>query len=604
MKKFQHALLVLAVLATQFACSMNDLPRNMSLKAFDPHRPDFVCKHEADVVPPIDPEAEQWLQQGLVLTNGTLWPDQRDYKGAVQLWQKAADRKHWKAMLNLANAYAQGEGVQRDTEHAVQIIEQAMKLGIPAAFDVMGSYHMNGVGVKSDASRAYAFWELAADMGSANAQAYLGEKLTALYDNPPSFWGNRKVGMKMLECGMAQGNGKAAFELGVETNGDDSKLHENYGRALRIFHEGVKFGSAESASWLGSAFSSGEAVALHMKDPARSERYRVLAKALDLDSDLRLPNLDKVLPLPPARLPMWDGKKESLIEAAKAVVPTPPAKPTPEPAANPASKLTGKAHIPEGWMLPERPAIEVPAQYETTAAPEAGYWLARLMRPTSDEHDAWNAAQLPMQYARGELFDRTRQGLRDEDGRIAFHYVGQLVPVPPSHPELLLYKNPLVERGIARYGDIPETAIICKGQAACRKTGVWEAHVADDHALAPVFNQWHRQAYVQEGQAFPDPRDQHLDIAKQDVTWRWLDQANKGDPAGLMSISMDEPKLVAAATVEVAEEQPEAEASAQATGPAGAAPPQADTPSPSQAQAPQPDKGKPGLLDRLWRPRG
>ena len=138
------------------ACPMDDLPRNQSLKAFDPHRADFVCKHEADAVPPIDPEAEQWFQQGLALTSMTLWPDQRDYKKAAQLWQQAADRKHWKAMLNLASAYVQGEGVERDTEHAVQIVEQAMQLGIPAAYDLMGTYHMNGTGVKQDASRAYA----------------------------------------------------------------------------------------------------------------------------------------------------------------------------------------------------------------------------------------------------------------------------------------------------------------------------------------------------------------------------------------------------------------------------------------------------------------
>lgn len=599
MKKLQQALLILAVSITQFACSMNDLPRNMSLKAYDPHRPDFICKHEADVVPPIDPEAEQWLQQGLALTNGALWPDQRDYKGAVQLWQKAADRKHWKAMLNLANAYAQGEGVPRDTERAVQIVEQAMKLGIPGAFDLMGSYHMNGVGVKQDASRAYAFWEMAADMGSASAQAYLGGKLTALYDNPPSFWGNRKVGLKMLECGVAQGNGSAAYELAGTLAGTDKSLDEDNERALRIFHEGVKFGHDKSAAWLGGAFASGEPLVQRMKDPARAERYLAIADVLELDPDLRLPNLDKVLPLPPARLPSWDGKKESLIEAAKAVVPTPPIKPKPTPAANPASKLTGKAHIPEGWMLPERPAIDVPAQYETTAAPEAGYWLARLLRTVTDEHHAWNAAQRPMHYAHGELFDRTRPGLRDEDGRIAFHYMGQLVPVPPSDAQPLFDQNPLVARGIARYGDQPEPAVICKGNAPCRKTGVWEARVAGDHAHAAVFNQWHRQAYMQEGQAFPDPKALHLDIEPREVTWRWLAQANDGDPTGFMTIKIDEPQVLAAAHAAA----PEVESGIQREVEAFAAPDTQASPAvPTQASAQQPvtKTDKPGLLSRIW----
>ena len=51
------------------------LPRNMSLKAFDPHRQDFVCKHEADLVPPIDAQAEAWFQEGLRLTSRDLWPN-------------------------------------------------------------------------------------------------------------------------------------------------------------------------------------------------------------------------------------------------------------------------------------------------------------------------------------------------------------------------------------------------------------------------------------------------------------------------------------------------------------------------------------------------
>lgn len=57
----------------------------------------------------------------------------------------------------------------------------------------------------------------------------------------------------------------------------------------------------------------------HFIDPARGQRYSVLGDALWLNPDLRFPNLDKVLPLPPAPLPQWDGKPKSLINAAKGV---------------------------------------------------------------------------------------------------------------------------------------------------------------------------------------------------------------------------------------------------------------------------------------------
>lgn len=318
-----------AVLLLQVTHAANAQTRNMDLQAFDPHRSDFTCKHEADVVPPIDPEAEQWHLEAMAATSQDLWEENRDYKRAVELWRKAGERKHWKALINLANAYANGEGVPRNTEQAVQILEQAMKLGVPGAYDLMGTYHMDGLGVKQDASRAYAFWQLAADMGSPSAMAYIGKALRADYDNPAQgFWGNRTVALKMLECGFAQGNGAAALALGVTINGDKAERGENDAHSLKVLHEGVKFGCYECAYSLFSKFDSGAPVVNNMPDPARAERYNRLGDALERNTDLRFPNLDKVLPLPPAPLPKWDGQRQTLIDAAKAPAPAPAIKPT------------------------------------------------------------------------------------------------------------------------------------------------------------------------------------------------------------------------------------------------------------------------------------
>ncbi|KIQ20855.1 hypothetical protein RT97_27840 [Variovorax paradoxus] len=513
---------------------MNDLPRNMNLKAFDPHRADFVCRHEADAVPPIDPEAEQWLQQGLALTSPALWPEERDYGKALQLWQRAAERKHWKAMLNVANAYAEGDGVPKDTERAVQLVEAAMKLGIPAAYDVMGTYHMEGVGVKQDASRAYAFWELAADKGSPSAMAYLGAKMDADYDNPQrGFWGNRKVALKMLECAFAQGNGKAAHALGSTLAGTDASRGEDYARALKILHEGVKLGSAESASYLSFTFRVGKPMVGDVKDGARAERYGVLGDALELNPDLRLPNLDRVLPLPPTPLPKWDGNKQTLIDAAKAVVAVPVVPPGPGPSAGP--QRSGRAHVPEGHALPEEPQRHVPAQFESTAAPESGYWIARLIRPVGERHLAWNAEQVPMRYARGELFDRTRPGLMPEDGRIQFHYLGELVALPVHAVPV---GDPRVARRIAREAQLPEPARRCLGDRSCPATGIWQASVPGSHPMATTFNQWHRQAYVLQGRPFPHPGEAGLDIESGQVTWTWWNQANRESPVGIAHVGL------------------------------------------------------------------
>jgi len=179
----------------------------------------------------------------------------------------------------------------------------------------MGTYHQSAMGVKGDISRAYAFWELAADMGSPSAQTFLGRALLAGYDNPKEgIWSNQPVGMKMLECAFAQGFGKAAHELGLEY-----EYRKNFKEAIRVQHEGVKFGSERCAHSLSSLFRGAEMMnGGPAPDSARAERYSALGDALYHNRDLRFPNLDKVLPLPPASLPQWDmNQPDTLIDAAK-----------------------------------------------------------------------------------------------------------------------------------------------------------------------------------------------------------------------------------------------------------------------------------------------
>ena len=322
------ALLALNLLACHKMPPIDSSPRHQALKTFDPHRKDFTCVYEADAVPPIDPEAEGWHQQAMYVTRSELWPNQRDWRQAEALWIKATERKHWKAMMNLASLYETGRGegaleVAEDNFRSIAIVEHAMALGIPAAFDKIGNYHATGMPtIRHDKSRAWAFWELAADMGNPQSMTHIGKALSGTYDNPEEgFWGNRSVALPMLECAVAQGFGQAALVLGVTLDGADASIGESYVRALQVLHEGVKFGSEGAANYLFGAFDDGDAIVRRIKDPTRARRYKTLADALYHNPDLRFPNLDKVIPLPPATLPQWDGQLQSLVDAAKAVVP-------------------------------------------------------------------------------------------------------------------------------------------------------------------------------------------------------------------------------------------------------------------------------------------
>jgi TPR repeat protein len=301
------------------------LPRNMSLTAFNPHRPTYSCKREAEVLPIPEREAEAWLQEGLRITSHDRSLGERDFVRAVDLWSAATDRGHWKAMMNLAGVWARGAGrgalgVRPDPERAVQILERAMLLNVPSAFSAMGTYHSIGLGVKRDPSRAYAFWQLAADMGSAEAQGIVGKSLIAGFDNPKErFWSNRPVAEQMLECAASQGNGKAARDFATYLR----VIKDDTIRAIPLLHAGVIVGSEECATDLASLFRDGQ-VPDGRVDEDRADRYSILADAIYYNRDLRFPNLDKVLPLPPAQLPKWNGDWKTLIDAAKGVTPTAP----------------------------------------------------------------------------------------------------------------------------------------------------------------------------------------------------------------------------------------------------------------------------------------
>lgn len=532
------------------------LTRNINLKTFDPHRKDFVCVHEAEKVPPIEAQADAWYQRALQLTSPGLWPNKRDYPQALKLAQQAIERKHWKALIFAAGLYAKGEGVPRNPEMAVRLIEQGMQWGVPAAFDALGTFYQDGTGVKQDISRAYALWELAADLGNADAQAYLGASFIAVEDNPPDVWANIPVGKDLLECAASQGNAKGAFELAVrlEMEGrlasDVQQSRANYSRALKTMHDAVKFGSEKAASWLSASFSGGDRNVGNVKDSARAERYAVLDDALYNNPDLKFPNLDKVLPLPPVALPKWDGNKQHLVDAAKGVVFAPDA-PVPHPNTSMTDPLY---HISEGYTLPDEPLQTVIGHLQK--ASQGGFWKARVS-VLADEASAIAAAQrlnstLPRRYAVGDslasravwqegvaLPDRADwQALTQEQlSGVEWRYYGKPIPLVGLERDLL------AERHVAVQVVSPTLHRECNGALVCPVTGVWWAEAEEDLPFALAYQSTYgnpllNQSYVEQGQRFPNPQDRGFAMLPEAITWHWLGQANAQGANGTSHVTV------------------------------------------------------------------
>jgi TPR repeat protein len=430
-------------------------------------------------------------------------------------------------MMNLASLYERGDGegqyaVAEDGDRAVKIVEEGMRLGIPAAYDKMGNYHATGVsGIKRDSSRAWAFWQLAAEMGNPQALTHIGVALAATYDGP-GFWANRPIAIEMLECAVSQGFGQAAYELGFVLDGKDISIGKNYSRGLQVLHEGVKLGSEKAANSLFSKFDRGVPMVGNIKDPIRAARYSALGDALYHNPDLRFPNLDKVLPLPPAKLPPWDGNPDSLVNAAMAVsqVKRPP--PTP------GSQRTGRAHIPDGWVLTGTPQLPPGESVQDaqgrawglrarTHAHFTGYWLPRIDVIRSDWQVQWNAAQVQWHFKRAEELPSLEKHIPPGYGAVHWYYQGQ----PQKLQRTSAYP---VQRGIARevVRERGEVDVACAAGRACPVTGIWSPKAAEDHPQVKSISDWWHQRFIEKGQSMPDARSWGM-AGEGRITWHLLE---------------------------------------------------------------------------------
>jgi hypothetical protein len=118
----------------------------------------------------------------------------------------------------------------------------------------------------------------------------------------------------MLMCAFRQGHGQAAYEIGMR-----AELLNAFDIAMEYYQAGTTFGSERCAVSLRIMFDKNGWTMLDQKgqekakqmgivpDAEREKRYDDISDALRLNPDLRLTRLDRVLPLPPAKLPPWRG---------------------------------------------------------------------------------------------------------------------------------------------------------------------------------------------------------------------------------------------------------------------------------------------------------
>jgi len=299
---------------------MHTIP--VGLRPFDINGPIPNCGRWKDTMPQTrDPAAYRlYINARKLWRSKIAWQlTRQEALSILHDVQDAANQGDWGARALMAYFYLHGLGpldtnhvLDPDADKLVQILRSAVAAGQAWAHYDLGVAHEHGYGGAAlDDQIAWAYYLKAAELGSPEAQMALASAYLKVQRHDAE--------QAMMMCAYKQEHGPAAYKFGSY-----AKLRKNFAVALDYYQAGTRFGSKESAASLMFMFDTEEwnsrdkedKIALKaldvLPDPERKNRYDQISDALDLNPDLKLTQLDQVLPLPPAELPTWNGIRDAI----------------------------------------------------------------------------------------------------------------------------------------------------------------------------------------------------------------------------------------------------------------------------------------------------
>ena len=276
---------------------------------------EFTCVHEAK--PPLSPDTQKLYNYARYHDLHNMWngkPGDLTWQDAAAYYRIAAANGDYKANIRLQYLLQSGRVTAQNPKDEVYNLNKQLEKQLPAtAYYNLYGYLTKGYGVKTAKKEGrFAYLRKAADMGSREAQYEIAEILDAMQDDR-TFELRKKLKVQFYSCASEQGLGEASLALGIIL-----KIRKNYSEAVKTFHQGAKNGNYQSASRLSHGFdkkftADDELDYLALKpDAERKVRYEMIGDYLFRNDYLqpKVPDLDKIVPLPPAKLPPWDGKIE------------------------------------------------------------------------------------------------------------------------------------------------------------------------------------------------------------------------------------------------------------------------------------------------------
>ena len=272
---------------------------------------EFVCKHEEK--PELSQETQQLYNYALYHDLHNMWTGKKGdavWNGLARYYRIAAMNGDYKANIRLQYLLKSGRISSDMPQTEVHNLNEELAKQLPAtAYYNLYGYLDVGYGVRTEKDGKYAYLRKAADLRSREAQYVVSEMLGDINDEE-TLQMRLNIIKQLRSCASEQGLGIASNFLGIHLQSD-----KDYKDAVKAFYQGIKNGNAASARYLSSGFGGSQKeddmYFLNLQeDLERSKRYKAIARYLS-DKDYlqpKVPDLDDIVPLPPAPLPEWDGK--------------------------------------------------------------------------------------------------------------------------------------------------------------------------------------------------------------------------------------------------------------------------------------------------------
>ena len=276
---------------------------------------EFTCQKEE--LPPLSEETQQLYNYALYHDLHNMWTGEKgdsEWNGLARYYRIAAANGDYKANVRLQYLLNTGRISTDMPQTEVHNLNEELAKQLPAtAYYNLYGYLDVGYGVRTEKDGKYAYLRKAADLGSREAQYVIAEMLADIEDSEETqeaFKYRLNLVKQLRSCASEQGLGEVSSNLGISL-----QMDKKYQEALKVFHQGVKNGDSISALVLSHAFESGvQADNLNFLDVSpddeRVKRYHMISSYLSRYDYLqpKVPDLDEIVPLPPAKLPEWDGK--------------------------------------------------------------------------------------------------------------------------------------------------------------------------------------------------------------------------------------------------------------------------------------------------------